>query len=143
MRVRGKIGTTPITILIDTGSTHNFLDQKIRERLALLIDREKSLKVMVADGSRISCNGVCKEVFLNLSDMGFHVDFYLLELGGCDAKLGTQWLQSLGPVVWDMSQLSMEFAFHDQRVKLQGLRPSPAKAISAKAMSRVLRDNGG
>ena len=62
MRVRGTIGTTPITILIDTGSTYNFLYQKMGERLALPVDREKSLKVMVADGSRMSCIGVYKEV---------------------------------------------------------------------------------
>ena len=50
---------------------------------------------------------------LNLPGVGFHVDFYLLELGGYDAILGTQWLQSLGPMVWDMSQLSMEFDYHN------------------------------
>ena len=43
-----------------------------------------------------------------------YVDFYLLPLRGCDAVLGAQWLQTLGPILWDFQQMWMQFTYDNQ-----------------------------
>ena len=54
----------------------------------------------------------------------FCVKFHVLELGGCDAMLGTQWLSTLGVIQWNFHLLTMSFHYMDQQVLLQGLSPS-------------------
>ena len=53
---------------------------------------------MVANGEKIRSLGMCKEVTINLQNTQFLVDFYLIELKGCDVVLGAQWLRTLGPI---------------------------------------------
>ncbi|KAG2689172.1 hypothetical protein I3760_09G128300 [Carya illinoinensis] len=50
MRIRGKIGNQSVTILIDSGSTHNFLDPAILNRVPLTIHEEERVNVKVANG---------------------------------------------------------------------------------------------
>ena len=62
MKVRGKINGYWVTILINTSSTHNFLDASVLLRLQLQLDTSRVLEVKVADGTIIktlcSCPGV-------------------------------------------------------------------------------------
>ena len=59
MRVLGRINHQELVILIDTGSTHNFLDTSIWMLLKLPIAIEDSFEVKVtnvADQGCLSCN---------------------------------------------------------------------------------------
>ena len=53
MRMRGKINGHWITILIDIGSTHNFLDTAILVVLQLSLDLTLTFEVKVANGATI------------------------------------------------------------------------------------------
>lgn len=53
MKVRGKIGQHQVTLLIDSGSTHNFLNSKIAYKLGLFINSARKFKVVVANGEKI------------------------------------------------------------------------------------------
>ena len=50
MRVRGKVHGSGLVILIDIGSTHNFVDASLVSGLQLRIDVSKVLEVKVANG---------------------------------------------------------------------------------------------
>lgn len=39
--------------------------------------------------------------------------------------LGMKWLETLGPIIWDFSKMSMQFVLGQKRVELQGLRMQP------------------
>ena len=49
MRVEGKLKNKIITVLIDGGSTHNFIDQSIAMKFYLLVIQNKKFQVMVAN----------------------------------------------------------------------------------------------
>jgi hypothetical protein len=66
MRVIGKVGSLEVVILIDTGSTHSFVDPNVAKRAKLAADQKGQLTVMVADGATLSCHGRCSAVSIFL-----------------------------------------------------------------------------
>jgi len=62
IRVRGKVNGSGLVILIDTGSSHNFVDASLVSRSQLRIDVSKVLVVKVANGSVVKTQGFCSNV---------------------------------------------------------------------------------
>jgi len=54
MRVAGKVGAHPIHILVDSGSTHNFLDAATAKQLKCELFKIPPIAVAVADGAQLS-----------------------------------------------------------------------------------------
>ena len=57
MRVKGLHGKKHLYVLIDSGSTHNFMDKKVAELLGCRLLPTVRTKVSVAYGSRIDICG--------------------------------------------------------------------------------------
>lgn len=62
MRVKGRVNGDRLVILIDTGSTHNFVDASLISSLQLRVDVTKVLEVKVANGEIVKTQGLCSEV---------------------------------------------------------------------------------
>nr|XP_023885311.1 uncharacterized protein LOC111997457 [Quercus suber] len=124
MRVRGRIKGSGLVLLVDTSSTHNFVDALMVSSLKLRIDTSRILEVKVANGNVVRTQGFCSSVPVCIQGVEFGVQFHVLTLGGCDAVLGTQWLSTLGIIQWDFQLLTMKIHYKDQQVLLQGLSPS-------------------
>ena len=92
IRVSATIGKFPLTTCNDTGSTHNFLHESFAKLASLHTETNLSLRVVVANGEILRSPGLCIKVTLYLQNSQFFLDFYLIELEGYDAILGTQWL---------------------------------------------------
>ena len=81
----------------------------------------ESIKVKVANGDEIVSLGKCKNTKVKLQGYTFVVDLYILPLAGCDIVLGIQWLRTLGPILWDFLNLTMEFVYEERTCLLEGL----------------------
>lgn len=79
MQVTGRIHSLSLRILIDTVSTHCFLDTNMAACLELEIIQNGALSVMVANG-KLPCLGVCYAISVKLGEHLFHVDFSILPL---------------------------------------------------------------
>ncbi|KAH7567778.1 hypothetical protein JRO89_XS07G0145600 [Xanthoceras sorbifolium] len=99
MRVRGNIWRLSIIVLVDSGSTHNFIIEVLAKKFGLQPMQEGKFEVLVTFGERLSSQGKSKNVKLLLQGIPIVADFYLLPLEGYEIVLGTQWLQTLGPIV--------------------------------------------
>lgn len=55
MRVIGKIEGQEVIVLLDTGSAHNFLSQAVIDKLKVLVDRSKTVRVKVASREKHEC----------------------------------------------------------------------------------------
>ena len=64
---------------------------------------------MVANGSTLPCKGKCRNVCISIGDYTLRSNMFVMPLGGCDVILGTQWLHTLGPILWDFIELWMLF----------------------------------
>ncbi|KAL8143460.1 LOW QUALITY PROTEIN: hypothetical protein V2J09_016492 [Rumex salicifolius] len=116
MRVKGVCGKRNLYILIDSGSTHNFIDKNVVAKLGCSISSMGITKVTVADGSSIDVVAKVEDFSWTFQDIPFHTEAMVLPLGCCDMVLGIQWLETLGPVIWDFKKLTMEFRMGQRRV---------------------------
>ncbi|KAL5767270.1 hypothetical protein ACOSQ2_014053 [Xanthoceras sorbifolium] len=107
--VVGKLRKKEIILLIDGGSTHNFIDQTVAGKFGLPIIRDKKFQVMVGNKERIEYTGRCLALTLMIHGHPMQADFYILAVSACQAVLDVQWLETLGPVVMDYRQLTMSF----------------------------------
>lgn len=98
LRVIGTFKNKPITILIDSGSSHNFIDQNVVTWFGLSVERRKQLQFMVANTNHIKCLSQCKALTMNIQGCSIVVDYYILIMAACPLVLGVQWLATLGPV---------------------------------------------
>ncbi|KAL5844476.1 hypothetical protein ACOSQ3_010530 [Xanthoceras sorbifolium] len=137
MRVIGKLGNKDITILIDGGSTHNFLDQSVVTRFGLPVERNQTFQVMVVNRERINCAGRCKGVALLIQGHAIQVDFFVLPVAACQAVLGVQWLETLGPIETDYKKLTMSFHYDGKVQILHGLSRQPLEALSDKELMHL------
>lgn len=123
MRLMGKIGMSKVVIVVDTGSTHNFLDPSVAKKNNLPVTQYNRLRVRVANGDTMLADGGCEKVAVKMQGHGYEADFYLLPLGGCDVVLGVSWLSTLGPILWDLLKMTMSFDYKGRSVLLHGLQP--------------------
>lgn len=120
MRIKGLVKKQVMEILVDTGSTHNFLDVKFAKKAGVLTQATSPLTVEVADGTKIYSKAVVKDFKWAMQGTLFSAEMRILPLGGCDMVLGVQWLSTLGPVLWDFQNLRMQFTVMGQTHVLKG-----------------------
>ncbi|KAI9165992.1 hypothetical protein LWI28_024310 [Acer negundo] len=130
MRVRGRLHNAMAIILVDSGSTHNFVSESLAKEVGLQATGSNKFGVLVASGEKLTSSGKCSKVHLKVQGLSLFVDFYLLPLEGYDIVLGTQWLSTLGPIVWDFSKLQMKFNMGNKKVILQGLSTPENRVVS-------------
>ena len=118
MKAKGKINGSGLVILVDTCITHNFVDASLVSSLQLRVDVIKILEIKAANGSIMKTQGFCNKVPVCVQGVEFCIQFHVLALGGCDAVLGTQWLNTLGEIQWNFQLLTMCFCYGSKQVLL-------------------------
>ena len=74
-------------MLVDGGSTRNFIQSRIVSILNLPITTNKHFEVMVGNGETLKCEGMCAIVPIWIQKKVFLVDFYILHIQGIDVVL--------------------------------------------------------
>ncbi|XP_068666495.1 uncharacterized protein [Aristolochia californica] len=120
MQVRAQIFDWELVGLVDSGSTHNFLSLMTAQHLQLQILSHPTATVSVANGEKVPSYGISKPVNFTTGTTLFHAEFFVIPLAGFDLVLGIKWLQTLGPILWDFSALTMNFVLRGSQVLLQG-----------------------
>ena len=85
MRVTGRVESRLIHILIDSGSTHNFLDATTAKRLRCELLKIPPLVVAVGNGAQLDCQTLCRGFTWTLIETGgmteYITDAYIVSLG--------------------------------------------------------------
>ena len=135
------IGYCSVIILIDSGSTHNFISERTATLLRLLVVPTEPFKVQVANGDSLKCRGRFDEASLNLQGVVFSLTLYSLPLTGLDIVLGIQWLELLGLVMCDWKRLTMEFLWENKLRRLTGIGRQDIQETSLQELSKTIRPN--
>lgn len=94
------INMQAITVLIDGGSTNNFIQTRLVIHLDLAIQPSPYLWVTISSKDMLSCAGQCLQVMLMLGDQVFPIDLLLLPVFRADVVHCVPWLASLRQIVF-------------------------------------------
>lgn len=120
IRIVGMANGKFLRILIDSGSTNNFLDPHAAKRIKASLTETEPITVSVADGFKVTSTQQCKGCRWTVQGEEFTTDFRILPLGGIDVVLGVQWLRAYNPVTFDFDNLQLTFVKDGKSVVLQG-----------------------
>ena len=81
MRVRGYVTKNMLHVLVDSGSTHNFLDLNTAKKLGCRLSRICPLEVSVANGNVMSSLYECKNFTWEFQGISYTSDVLILPLG--------------------------------------------------------------
>ncbi|KAI4303037.1 hypothetical protein MLD38_038717 [Melastoma candidum] len=120
MKLCGLFGRRVLHVLVDSGSTHNFVDDSVVKGLHFTAEVIPPVQVLVADGRKLCSNRMLKQFEWEMQGHTFSADFYVLSLQGCEMILGVKWLTQLGDIIWNFQSSRMAFAWAGKEVVLQG-----------------------
>ncbi|XP_019264304.1 PREDICTED: uncharacterized protein LOC109241930 [Nicotiana attenuata] len=141
LRVTGYCQKRPLSILVDPGSTHNFIDDDVARSLGIATLKINPQTINVADGNNRQTNELCKNLTWLLQGVTYTADFLLLPLGSCDLILGVQWLLPLGDVKLNFQELTLGYNYQGRECILKG-EVDKVKTVEAKKLDK-LANNGG
>ena len=107
MELRGNIGADPVVILVDTGSSHDFLHPRVAQRLALPLTAVKPFRVYVGNGDSLVCSHASLQTRVVIQSHVFLIDLHVLPIHGPDVILGLAWLKSMRRVTSDFVDWSL------------------------------------
>ena len=124
MRIMGKIKNVEVVVLIDTGSTHNFISSQIVQNLQLPVLADPKVAVKGVTGEALPCQGRCRGFSLELPSYQTSSEFFVISMSGVDVVLGIEWLRGFGSIVWNFKEMVMSFVEGDKTVVWCGQSPS-------------------
>ena len=137
MRVCGTTNGKQVHILIDSGSTHNFVNSNFARKLECHSIIAPPFQVQVANGEALRCTAVYQTA-VEIQGYQFTTHLFALDLQGSDAVLGMQWLRSLGRVLHDWENLTMDFTMAGQHYHLSGIPHKQLEHSSLHSMHKLL-----
>lgn len=143
MQVRVQLEQISLTDLLDSGSTHNFVSESAARHTGLCFIQRTDLAVTVANSDRVRCPGVFRDAAFSIDSEPFRADVYVLPLGGHDMVLGTDWLATLGPILWDFGHQTMSLWRSNRRVRWRsvlGRIGAHLRALQGRELLDVLLD---
>ena len=64
---------------------------------------------------------------------------FAIDMGDCDIVLGADWLRTLGPILMDFKELTMQFDQEGHQYKFQGITVGSPEIISSHRMEKLLK----
>jgi hypothetical protein len=88
LKLIGYIKHRKVIILVDSGSTHNFIHHHIAQETHCYIHAVNNFQIMITNGGSMKCGGHCKNVRLQIGDYHLKSHIFSINMGDCDIVLG-------------------------------------------------------
>ncbi|KAG6400710.1 hypothetical protein SASPL_137552 [Salvia splendens] len=114
IRLHVRINGSSVSILIDGGSTHNFIQPTVAEKLSLPVNAISPFRVFAGDGASLKCAFTCLNTPVTLQGHQFEIDLFILQVKDPDIILGVQWQHDLDDITKNYWNLTMKFDWNNQ-----------------------------
>jgi len=140
IKIKGHIKKKKVIVLIDLGSTHNFIHCKIAKELNCFLYPAPECQVTVVSGGTINFSGKCHNIKLSMGEYVLNIPMLSIPMGGVDIVLGVQWLQYLGTIAFNFQETFMKFSLEGKEVELRGITRKPGNIIISNRMTKLLKN---
>lgn len=90
-----------LTVLIDSGRTHSFIDEHIVKATGHQSSYCPLVRVTVVDSNYVMCTSHCKGFLWKMQGRSFLEDLLIIQLGGCDLMLRNNWMKKHNTTKFD------------------------------------------
>ena len=140
----GRIGKRPVNVLLDSGSTGNFVDARMCTAMGIKVERDQHPEeLQMADGTTVQTEG---RVQIQLRCGGYRGTVQAKAFPGLQKKmiLGMPWLQKENPHInWTQGEILVRQGTEWVQLPLRRAKVEPEASavnmVSAKQMSRMIR----
>eukprot|EP00253_Pinus_taeda_P004466 PITA_04466 len=141
LRVPGKIRGQQVSVLVDSGATHNFIDAHMVEQGGIQTESFDGFSVLVPGDQTMMCAHYVLELSVTMGTYTLTDHFFVVDIPNTNMILGVQWLSTLGKVTTDWKTLEIEW--DDEKTgrheKIRGQHTYPPQIVSAHRMEAVFR----
>jgi hypothetical protein len=138
--MRGVLQGQRVSVLIDGGASHNFIDSALVKRRHIPTVEFEGFRVEVAGGNTMPCDRYIPGLSLTLGRHDLAQDFYVMDLPDTNVILGVQWLSTLGPITTNYKTMEMSFnGENGKRVTLKGMSGNAPRVVTTKRMEAIFR----
>jgi hypothetical protein len=120
MRFLGSMLGKDILILVDSGSTHSFINQSTVQHHTIVPVAATPFRVQVANGGLLSCDKMIPHAVWSIQGCEFSQDLRVLPLPKFDLILGMDWLEFYSPMEVHWQHRWLCIPYHDRQVVLYG-----------------------
>lgn len=109
IRIRALVSNQVMLALVDSGSSHNFVDENFAKRASLDLVAVPSVQVTVANGQAMESKFQAPNLTWWAQGHTFETPMRVLQLGAYDAVLEMDWLKCHSPMTCDWEGKSLQF----------------------------------
>jgi len=133
-----------VSILIDSGATHNFIDAHLVQRRGIPIDSFDGFSILVPGDRTMQCMQYVPSLSVTMGTYTLEDHFFVVDIPDTNIILGVQWLITLGKVTTDWKALQMEWVDlkSGKQQIIQGMHTYPSLDVSTHTTKMELRSGG-
>jgi hypothetical protein len=130
IHLRALVGNQVLSILVDSGSSHMFLNSAMLARVKCNVVPTASMPVRVSNGQAVLPDKAIQGFEWWIQGLRFSVDARVLYLAAYVLILEMDWLELYRPMTCDLLLKWIQFEYQGSRVTLQGIVPSKSATLS-------------
>jgi Retroviral aspartyl protease/Reverse transcriptase (RNA-dependent DNA polymerase) len=119
MKFKGEIDKVLVCALLDSGSTHSFVNPSVLNKKGFKLVQTTPMVVTVANKAKMVTDLQCEGLNFKIQGHEFKKDVRVLDVQGYDMILGIDWLTQIGPMRIDWGKESIKFNHNGTYIKLQ------------------------
>lgn len=140
MKLKGKCKGREISILIDSGSTHSYLNTFTASELQCIIEETPPWVIIVANGEKTVSKEKCSHFTWSMHGHSFEAELRLIPFGGCDIMLGHDWMWSYDPVTFHLKKNCLDVTKDGRKLQIQGVDDGASlRLMSSKGFSKMFK----
>eukprot|EP00253_Pinus_taeda_P030212 PITA_30212 len=139
LRIRGTVRGQRVSVLVDSGATHNFIDAQMVERRGIQTESFNGFSVLVPRDQTMVCARYVPKLSMTMGTYTLTDHFFRVDIRDTNMILCVQWLIPLRKATIDWKTLEMEW--DDEKTgrheKIQGQHTYPPQTVLAHRMEAV------
>lgn len=126
-RIRGTVNGQHCIAMLDTGATHNFINEGFVASCRLQTEDFTGFRVRFSNGYNLTCTRWICNLIVLFNDYELQAEFNMDEM---NIVLGMKWLQDIGEFNLNVPKMEMKFKMNGRGYMLRGIADGSLHSIS-------------